>query len=98
MPRHDSDVTALGEARTRRGTAQLPLHPTRYVADFLDALRARQPALIQPLVKLVARPHLLARVARMVPGASNARSFSALLTNAAAATLERAGNKTRVLP
>ena len=98
MPRHDSVVTALGEALTRLGSAQLPLHPTRYVADFLDALRARQPALIQPLVKLVARPQLLARVARMVPGASIARSFSALLSNTAAATVVRAGNKTNVIP
>jgi acetylornithine deacetylase/succinyl-diaminopimelate desuccinylase-like protein len=61
-------------------------------------MRARQPALIQPLVRLVARPHLLARVARLVPGASIARSFSALLSNTAAATVVRAGNKTNVIP
>jgi len=98
MPRHDSVVTKLGDALTRIGTAQLPVHPTRYVAEFLDALRARQPALIQPLVKLVARPHLLARIARLVPGAGLARSFSALLANTAAATVVRAGAKTNVIP
>src|SRR5215470_644053 len=98
MPRHDSAVTKLGEALTRLGRAQLPVHPTRYVAEFLDALRARQPALIQPLVKLVARPHLLARITRLVPGASLARSFSALLSNTAAATVVRAGAKTNVIP
>ncbi len=98
MPRHDSVVTRLGSALTRLGEAHLPVHPTRYVADFLDALRARQPAAIQPLVKLIARPHLLARVARLVPGASIARSFSALLSNTAAATVVRAGNKTNVIP
>jgi acetylornithine deacetylase/succinyl-diaminopimelate desuccinylase-like protein len=74
------------------------VHPTRYVTEFLDAIRARQPAIVQPLVKLVARPHLLARVARLVPGVSVARSFSALLGNTAAATVVRAGNKTNVIP
>jgi acetylornithine deacetylase/succinyl-diaminopimelate desuccinylase-like protein len=98
MPRHDSVVTRLGAALVRIGEAQLPVHPTRYVESFLDALRARQPALIQPLVKLVARPHLLARVARLVPGAAIARSFSALLANTAAATVVRAGAKTNVIP
>jgi acetylornithine deacetylase/succinyl-diaminopimelate desuccinylase-like protein len=98
MPRHDSVVTRLGETLVKIGEAQLPVHPTRYVESFLDALRARQPALIQPLVKLLARPHLLARVARLVPGASIARSFSALLANTAAATVVRAGNKTNVIP
>jgi acetylornithine deacetylase/succinyl-diaminopimelate desuccinylase-like protein len=98
MPRHDSAVTKLGEMLTRIGRAQLPVHATKHVADFLDALRARQPALIQPLVRLVARPQLLARLARLVPGASVARSFSALLSNTAAATVVRAGAKTNVIP
>jgi len=98
MPRQDSVVTKLGEALTAIGTAQLPVHATRYVQEFLDAVRARQPALLQPLVKLVARPQLLARVARMLPGASIARGFSALLSNTAAATIVRAGAKTNVIP
>jgi acetylornithine deacetylase/succinyl-diaminopimelate desuccinylase-like protein len=98
MPRHDSVVTRLGEALARIGRTQLPVHATRQVSDFLDVLRAQQPALIQPLVKLLARPQLLARVARLVPGASIARSFSALLSNTAAATVVRAGNKTNVIP
>jgi acetylornithine deacetylase/succinyl-diaminopimelate desuccinylase-like protein len=98
MPRHDSVVTKLGQALTRLGEAHLPIHQTKYLVDFLDAMRARQPSLIQPFVKLVARPHLLARVARMVPGASLSRSFSALLSNTAAATVVRAGAKTNVIP
>jgi acetylornithine deacetylase/succinyl-diaminopimelate desuccinylase-like protein len=98
MPRGDSAVTRLGEALAALGRAQLPVHPTRWVADFLDVLRAQQPALIQPLVRLVARPHLLARVARLVPNASIARSFSALLSNTASATVVRAGNKVNVIP
>jgi acetylornithine deacetylase/succinyl-diaminopimelate desuccinylase-like protein len=98
MPRADSAVTRLGEALAALGRARLPTHPTRYVADFLDALRARQPALIQPLIRLLARPQLLARVARLVPNASIARSFSALLGNTASATVVRAGAKTNVIP
>ena len=98
MPRQDSAVTRLGEALAALGNARLPVHPTEYVADFLDALRAQQPALIQPLVKLIARPQLLARVARLIPNASFARSFSALLSNTASATVVRAGNKTNVIP
>jgi len=98
MPRRDSVVNKLGESLVKLGSAAMPVHTTKYVTDFLDDLRARQPALIQPLVKLLARPPLLARVARMLPGASIARSFSALLSNTAAATVVRAGNKTNVIP
>jgi acetylornithine deacetylase/succinyl-diaminopimelate desuccinylase-like protein len=98
MPRHDSAITRLGEALAALGRARLPVHPTREVEEFLDAVRAHQPALIQPLVRLVARPHLLARIARLVPGASIARSFSALLSNTASATIVRAGTKINVIP
>jgi acetylornithine deacetylase/succinyl-diaminopimelate desuccinylase-like protein len=98
MPRADSVVTKLGEALVRIGTNALPVHPTAHVATFLDAVRARQPALIQPLVKLLARPHLLARLARLVPNAGIARGFSALLSNTASATIVRAGNKINVIP
>ena len=98
MPRRDSVVTKLGEKLAALGTAAMPVHSTAYVTDFLDALRSRQPALIQPLVKLLARPQLLSRVARLMPGVSVARSFSALLSNTAAATVVRAGNKTNVIP
>ena len=98
MPRHDSVVTRLGEALAKLGRTQLPLHATTHVTEFLDAIRARQPALIQPLIKLLARPQLLARVARLLPGASLSRSFSALLANTAAATVVRAGAKTNVIP
>jgi acetylornithine deacetylase/succinyl-diaminopimelate desuccinylase-like protein len=98
MPRHDSVVTRLGEALASIGNAQLPVHATKYVSDFLDALRARQPALVQPLFRLLARPQLLARITRLVPGASVARGFSALLSNTAAATVVRAGAKTNMIP
>src|SRR5882672_1368477 len=58
MPRHDSVVTKLGEALAKLGTTTLPLHATQYVTDFIDQMRAKQPAVIQPLVKLLARPQL----------------------------------------
>ncbi|HEY4241915.1 MAG TPA: M20/M25/M40 family metallo-hydrolase, partial [Kofleriaceae bacterium] len=98
MPRQDSVVTRLGEALAKLGNASLPLHATDHVTRFIDAVRAQQPALLQPLVKLVARPQLLARVAKLLPGVSVARSFSALLANTAAATVVRAGAKTNVIP
>ena len=98
MPRQDSVITQLGEALAKLGSTQLPVHPTRYVEQFVDAVRARQPALLQPLVKLVAHPRLLARITRLLPGVSVARGFSALLSNTAAATVVRAGNKTNVIP
>ena len=98
MPRHDSVVTKLGEALAKLGSTTLPVHSTKYVTEFLDVLRSRQPAVVQPLMKLIARPQLLARVAKLVPGASISRSFSALLSNTAAATVVRAGAKTNVIP
>jgi len=98
MPRQDSAITKLGEALAALGRAQLPVHPTRTVADFIDAVRARQPALIQPLVKLLARPRLLAGVARLIPNSAAARGFAPLLSNTASATVVRAGNKTNVIP
>ncbi len=98
MPMPGSVVTRLGEALAKLGSTSLPVHTTSYVTDFIDAVRAAQPALIQPLVKLVARPELLARLAKLVPNASIARSFSALLSNTASATVVRAGNKTNVIP
>ncbi len=98
MPRADSAVVRLGEALAALGKAQLPVHPTKYATDFLEALRARQPALIQPLLRLVTRPRLLARLARLVPNAQAARGFAPLLSNTASPTVVRAGNKTNVIP
>ena len=98
MPMPGSTITRLGEALAKLGAAHLPVHSTSYIEAFLDAIRERQPALIQPLVKLVARPHLLARVMHMLPALPLSRSFSALLSNTASATVVRAGSKTNVIP
>jgi acetylornithine deacetylase/succinyl-diaminopimelate desuccinylase-like protein len=98
MPRRDSAVIRLAEAIARLGAARFPVHPTSYVKDFLEAMAARQPAIMRPLLRLVARPELLARVTRLVPDAAVARSFGALLSNTASPTVVRAGNKTNVIP
>jgi acetylornithine deacetylase/succinyl-diaminopimelate desuccinylase-like protein len=98
MPRRDSAVIRLGEALARLGGAQFPVHPTRYVKDFLATVAARQPALLRPLLRMVARPELLARVTRLIPDSGVARSFAALLSNTASPTVVRAGAKTNVIP
>ncbi len=98
MPRRDSAVIRLGEALVALGRARFPVHPTTYMREFLDAVAARQPAIARPLLRLVSRPELMARVVRLVPDLSIARSFGALLTNTASPTVVRAGSKTNVIP
>jgi acetylornithine deacetylase/succinyl-diaminopimelate desuccinylase-like protein len=98
MPRPDSAVVRLGEALTRLGKAGLPVHPTRHLQGFLDAVAARQPALVRPLIKLIGRPALLARLTRLRPDLAFARSLGALLSNTASPTVVRAGAKTNVIP
>ena len=98
MPRPDSAVIRLGEAIAKLGRAQLPVHSTEYVRDFLAAVAARQPALVRPLLRVLAKPRLLARLMRLVPDLSIARGFGALLSNTASPTVVRAGNKTNVIP
>lgn len=98
MPRRDSAVIRLGEAIAALGRARMPVHPTSYVQDFLEAIAARQPALARPLLRLLARQELMARVVRLVPDLSIARSLGALLTNTASPTVARAGSKVNVIP
>ncbi len=98
MPRRDSAVIKLGEAIAALGKARFPVHPTAQVKEFLDQIAARQPAFARPLLRLLSRPQLMARVVRLVPDLSIARSMGALLTNTASPTVVRAGNKTNVIP
>jgi acetylornithine deacetylase/succinyl-diaminopimelate desuccinylase-like protein len=98
MPRPDSAVVRLGDALSRLGKAAFPVHPTTYLQGFLDAVAARQPALFRPLIKLIGRPALLARLTRLRPDLSFARSLGALLSNTASPTVVRAGAKTNVIP
>jgi acetylornithine deacetylase/succinyl-diaminopimelate desuccinylase-like protein len=98
MPRPDSAVVRLGDALGKLGRAGLPVHATRYVKDFLEAVASRQPALVRPILKLVGRPGLLARLVRLRPDLAFARSLGALLSNTASPTVVRAGAKTNVIP
>jgi len=98
MPRDDSAVVKLGEAIARLGAARLPVHPTRQVRDFLQAIAARQPAVVQPLLKILTNPHLLPRLLPLVPDKSVARGMSAVLSNTASPTVVRAGAKINVIP
>jgi acetylornithine deacetylase/succinyl-diaminopimelate desuccinylase-like protein len=98
MPRRDSAVVRMGEALAALGRARFPIHPSKYVQDFLAAVAARQPLLAQPLVRVATRPELLGRILRLVPDLGTARSLGALLSNTASPTVVRAGNKTNVIP
>lgn len=98
MPRPDSAVLRMAEGLAALGRARLPVHPTPYLRDFLEAIAARQPAVARPLVKLLSRPELLARILRLKPDLGIARSLGALLSNTASPTVVRAGAKTNVIP
>jgi len=98
MPRDDSAVIKLGEAIARLGKAQLPVHPTKYVRNFLETVAAQQPAAVRPLLKVLTHPMLMPRVLKVLPDKSIARSFSAVLSNTATPTVLRAGAKTNVIP
>jgi acetylornithine deacetylase/succinyl-diaminopimelate desuccinylase-like protein len=98
MPRPDSAVVRMAEAIAALGKARLPVHPTAQLRAFLEAVAARQPAVARPILKMLTRPELLARVLRLRPEAGVARSLGALLANTASPTVVRAGAKTNVIP
>lgn len=98
MPRDDSAVIKLAEAVARLGTTRLPAHPTSYVRDFLEAVAKKQPALVQPLLKILTEPRLLQRLLPLVPDKSMARGMGAVLSNTASPTILRAGAKINVIP
>ncbi len=98
MPRPDSAVVRMAAAIAALGKARLPVHPTAQLHRFLEAVAAKQPTVARPILKLLTKPELLARVLRLRPDAGVARSLGALLTNTASPTVVRAGNKTNVIP
>ena len=98
MPRPDSAVVRMAEAVARLGRGHLPVHPTAELRRFLEGVAARQPAIARPLLRVLTRPELLARVLRLRPDAGIARSLGALLANTASPTVVRAGAKTNVIP
>lgn len=98
MPRHDSAVLVLSERLARLREQHFPPHENRYVRDFLAEIAARQPRLLQPLVRLLSHPRLLPAILRRIPDASMVRGLTALLSNTASPTVLRAGNKINVIP
>lgn len=98
MPRDDSAILKLGAALSKLGRAQMPVHPTEHVRELLHAVAARQPAFARPLLRVLSHPMLLPRILRLLPDKASARSFSALLSNTASATVLRAGGKINVIP
>ncbi len=98
MPRDDNPVLVLSERLARLAKVRFPAHETRYVRDFLEQVAARQPRLVQPLLRLLRHPRLLPAVLRRVPDAGTARGLLALLSNTASPTVLRAGNKINVIP
>lgn len=98
MPREDSAVIKLGQAIARLGKTPLPVHPTRYVRDFLHRVAARQPVLARPLLRVLSHPALLPRILKLLPDKSLARGITAILSNTASPTVVRAGQTINVIP
>jgi acetylornithine deacetylase/succinyl-diaminopimelate desuccinylase-like protein len=98
MPRDDNAVVVLAERIARLRGHPFPEQENRYVRDFLAQVAARQPKLVQPLLRLVAGSRLLPRLVRRIPDAGMARGLSALLSNTASPTVLRAGSKINVIP
>ncbi len=98
MPRDDSAVVKLAEAIARLGKTRLPAHPTEQVKAFLQGVASRQPAIVQPLLKVLTDPRLLPRLLPLVPDKSMARGMGAVLSNTASPTVVNAGAKINVIP
>lgn len=98
MPREDSAVVKLAAAIARLGRKGLPMRATPVVEDFVRALAADQPAMVQSLLTRVLHPKVAPHVLRAFPDKGAARALRAILGNTASPTVVRAGNKTNVIP
>lgn len=98
MPREDSAVVRLSAALARLGHTRLPQHVTPALAAFVEAVAARQPRALRPLLRAILSPMLAPRLLAMLPDRSMARSLAALLSNTASPTVLRAGSKINVIP
>ncbi len=97
VPRSDSAIVKLAQGIVRLAGG-LPTHRTRVVGEFLSAIAAAQPAVLQPLLAAVTKTAALPRLLKFLPDPSVARALGAMLSNTASATVVRAGNKTNVIP
>lgn len=98
MPREDSAVVQLSEAIARLGTQGLPRHASASVEEFIGAIATHLPALLRPVIKMLASPTLGPAMLNLLPDPGVRRAFRALLGNTASPTVLRAGNKTNVIP
>jgi len=97
MPIPDSAIAKLGEALEKL-SRPLPVHETPWVRNFIEAVGRKQPALVRPLLRVLSKPALLAKVLPKVPDATLSRGLMALLSNTVSPTVVRAGDKLNVIP
>ena len=98
MPRDDNPVLVLSERVGRLRGQPFTARENPHVRGFIEAVAARQPRLVRPLVRLLAGGRVLPAVVRRLPDAGLARGLSALLSNTASPTVLRAGAKVNVIP
>lgn len=97
MPRDQSALVKLAEAAARLGSTRLPVHLTRQVRDFLQAIATQQPAYARPLLRVLSHPRLLPRILELLPDRGSAHVVHALMSNTAAPTVLRAGGQVNVV-
>jgi acetylornithine deacetylase/succinyl-diaminopimelate desuccinylase-like protein len=99
IPREDSAVALLAEALGRLRRTRLPMHVTAPAERFVKALAAVQPLPARAVLPLLLVPHVSGLVlSKVLPDKGLARTFGALLSNTAAPTVLRAGDRTNVIP
>jgi acetylornithine deacetylase/succinyl-diaminopimelate desuccinylase-like protein len=99
LPRDDTAVLELAALLRRVGERRLRVRPSavaeRFVAELLDAVGGRAPALLPLLV----HPRTSgAAVGRLVRDAATARPLHSIQANTVTPTVVRAGSKTNVIP
>ncbi|HSQ63325.1 MAG TPA: M20/M25/M40 family metallo-hydrolase [Polyangiaceae bacterium] len=99
LPNPDSAVVKLGRAIGRLGKKRFPQHPTEAVTKFFEAMASELPAPQKHVLRRLSTPQVAALILDyLVRDESQRRTFGALLSNTAAPTVARAGNKVNVQP
>ena len=99
MPDPDSAVVRLAKAIGRLGHGRLPMHPTEVVTTFLHGLARELPSPQRHVLKRLTTPQVASLILdHLIRDPSQRRSFGAMLSNTASATILRAGSKVNVIP
>lgn len=99
MPDPDSAVVRLAKAIGRLGHGRLPMHPTEVVTTFLHGLARELPSPQRHVLKRLTTPQVASLILDyLVRDSSQRRSFGAMLSNTASATVLRGGSKVNVIP